>query len=140
MDRWERVAALVALLGLAAATLAMSGVVSPGGATYYLETEFVETGSVPHDVPAVPIEESPDPVVDAVTASLVGNASTAEIRPEHRDLVPACVEYEDDVYRVDTWHVDHAVHLSWAVVLVGGVSAFVVGAGGVLAGRIRTAS
>jgi len=138
MVRWDRVAALVALVGLASVALALSGV-GPfdggSGPTYYIETEPVENESVPDEATVASFEESPDPVVDAVTASLTGNASVAEIRREHRDLVPAYVEYEGDVYRVDTWHVDHSVHLSWYVALVGGVVAFVVGAVGFLAAR-----
>jgi hypothetical protein len=141
MVRWDRVAAFVALVGLVSVALAVSGVgPSDGGgsATYYLETEFVE--SVPENAAAIPFAESPDPVVDAVTASLTGNGSTAEITPEHRDLVPDYVEYEGDVYRVDTWHVDHSVHLSWYVSLVGGAVLFVASAAGFLVARYRTRS
>jgi hypothetical protein len=142
MVRWDRVAALVALVGLVSVALALSGVGPSdggGGATYYLETEPVENGSVPDDTTVVPFAESPGPVVDALTASLVGNASTAEIRPEHRDLVPTYVEYEEGVYRVDTWHVDHSVHFSWYLALVGGTVA-VVGSVGFLVARRWTGS
>jgi|GEM_PF-4095726 len=143
MNRWARIAAFVALAGLAIVTLALSGV-GPfdggGGATYYLDTEYVANESVPANTTVVPFEESPDPVVDALTASLAGNASTAEIRREHRDLVPAYVEYEENVYRVDTWHVDHSVDLSWYVALAGGAVAFVVGAVGFVIARNRTAA
>jgi hypothetical protein len=142
MDRWDRIAAFVALVGLASVALALSGV-SPsdggGGATYYLDTEYVANESVPANATAVPFEESPDPVVDALTASLAGNVSTAEIRREHRELIPDYVEYQEDVYRVDTWHVDHSVHLSWYAALAGGAVAFVVGAVGFAIARNRTA-
>jgi hypothetical protein len=137
MIRWDRVAAFVALVGLASVAVALSGVgpSDGGGATYYLDTEDVENESVPDDATVVPFEESPVPVVDALTASLAGNGSTAEIRPEHRDFVPAYVEYQHDVYQVDTWHVDHSVHYSWYLALGGGAVAFVVGAAGYLTAR-----
>jgi hypothetical protein len=111
-----------------------------GGATYYIETEAVDNESVPGEATVTPSAESPDPVVDAVTASLTGNTSVAEIRREHRDLVPAYVAHEREVYRVDTWHVDHSVHLHWYVALGGGVLALVVGSVGFLVARRRTAS
>ena len=139
MVRRDRVAAVVALVGLAGVALVVSGAVpaDSGGATYYLATDPVENGSVPADATVTSYGNLSGPTVDAVTASLVGNASTVTAPRRVVDAAPAYVRFEAVVYRVETGHVDRTVDLHGYAVLFGGAAAFVGGSVAVFALRRR---